>query len=114
MQGADESTGTNPTRKRPRPRSSGPFVNHDAAIEFLNSTINIECIRPEKVSSDVWKLDRMHALMGALGNPQESLEIVHIAGSKGKGSTCNMLEGMLQGCGYTTGVFTSQIGRAHV
>jgi dihydrofolate synthase/folylpolyglutamate synthase len=107
MQGADESTGTNPTRKRPRPRSSGPFVNHDAAIEFLNSSINIERIRPEKVSSDVWKLDRMHALMGALGNPQESLEIVHIAGSKGKGSTCNMLEGMLQGCGYTTGVFTS-------
>jgi dihydrofolate synthase/folylpolyglutamate synthase len=108
MQGADDSISTNnTTRKRSRPRSSGPFVNHDAAIEFLNSTINIERVRPDKVSSDVWKLDRMHALMGALGDPQETLEIVHIAGSKGKGSTCNMLEGMLKGCGYTTGVFTS-------
>jgi dihydrofolate synthase/folylpolyglutamate synthase len=82
-------------------------VNHEAAIAFLNSTINVERVRPDKVSSDVWKLDRMHALMRELGDPQNDLEIIHIAGSKGKGSTCNMLEGALQGCGYTTGVFTS-------
>ncbi len=106
MQGADQTSNNQP-RKRSKSRSSGPFVNHDAAIEFLNSTINIERVRPDKVSSDVWKLDRMSALMSALGDPQEALDIVHIAGSKGKGSTCNMLEGMLQGCGYTTGVFTS-------
>ncbi len=106
MHGATESN-NNSTRKRTKSRSTGPFVNHDAAIEFLNSTINIERVRPDKVSSDVWKLDRMRALMSVLGDPQDVLEIVHIAGSKGKGSTCNMLEGMLQGCGYTTGVFTS-------
>lgn len=82
-------------------------MNHEAAIEFLNSTVNVERVRPDKVSSEVWKLDRMAALMGTLGNPHAALQIVHIAGSKGKGSTCNMLEGMLQGCGYTTGVFTS-------
>ncbi|MFG0313734.1 MAG: hypothetical protein ACF8LL_06075, partial [Phycisphaerales bacterium] len=90
MHGASDSN-NNPTRKRARSRSTGPFVNHDAAIEFLNSTINIERVRPDKVSSEVWKLDRMHALMHELGDPQNSLEIVHIAGSKGKGSTCNML-----------------------
>lgn len=107
MHGSDESNNNTPPRKRPRSRSGGTFVNHEAAMEFLNSTINIERVRPDKVSSEVWKLDRMRALMSALGDPQDALEIVHIAGSKGKGSTCNMLEGMLQGCGYTTGVFTS-------
>lgn len=107
MHGSDESNNNTPPRKRARSRSGGTFVNHEAAMEFLNSTINIERVRPDKVSSEVWKLDRMRALMSALGDPQDALEIVHIAGSKGKGSTCNMLEGMLQGCGYTTGVFTS-------
>ncbi len=94
-------------RKRAASRGSGPFVNHDAAIAFLNSTVNIERVRPDKVSSEVWKLDRMRAIMRELGDPQNGLEIIHIAGSKGKGSACNMLEGALQGCGYTTGVFTS-------
>lgn len=103
---AETNHGSTP-RKRTASRGSGPFVNHDAAIKFLNSTINIERVRPDKISSEVWKLDRMRALMDELGNPQDGLEIIHIAGSKGKGSTCNMLEGALQGCGYTTGVFTS-------
>ncbi len=103
----DSDRGDQRRRKRTSSRASGPFVNHDAAMEFLNSTINVERVRPDKVSSEVWKLDRMHALMRELGNPQDDLQIVHIAGSKGKGSTCNMLEGALQGCNYTTGVFTS-------
>lgn len=104
-QGDDDHGGTQ--RKRTATRGSGPFVNHEAAIAFLNSTVNIERVRPEKISSEVWKLDRMRALMSALGDPQDGLQIIHVAGSKGKGSTCNMLEGALEGCGYTTGVFTS-------
>lgn len=107
MAGVSESDNGGKPRKRASSRASGLFVNHDAAIEFLNSTINIERVRPDKVTTEVWKLDRMRALMGALGNPQNGLQIIHIAGSKGKGSTCNMLDGALQGCGYTTGVFTS-------
>lgn len=93
--------------RRSGSRGASPFVNHEAAIAFLNATTNIERVRPDRIGSEVWKLDRMRALMSALGDPQEGLEIVHIAGSKGKGSVCNMLEGALEGCGYTTGVFTS-------
>lgn len=103
---ADSDQGGTP-RKRNTTRAGAAFVNHNAAIDFLNSTVNIERVRPDKVSSEVWKLDRMRALMGELGNPQDELQIIHIAGSKGKGSTCNMLESALQGCNYTTGVFTS-------
>jgi dihydrofolate synthase/folylpolyglutamate synthase len=107
MPAQEETKKNTRSRARTKSQSTGPFVDHHAAMEFLNSTINVERVRPDKVDSEVWKIDRMHALMRELGDPQDTIEIVHIAGSKGKGSTCNMLEGALQGCGYTTGVFTS-------
>src|SRR5207248_8568231 len=53
------------------------------------------------------KLDRMRTLLGLLGDPQEKLRIVHVAGSKGKGSTAAMLESVLRHAGYRTGLFTS-------
>jgi dihydrofolate synthase / folylpolyglutamate synthase len=94
-------------RKRTKRVERGAFVNHQAAIDFLDRQTNVERVRPDKVGSEVWKLDRTRALLAELGNPHEGLEIVHIAGSKGKGSVCNMLECTLEACGYTTGVFTS-------
>jgi dihydrofolate synthase/folylpolyglutamate synthase len=53
------------------------------------------------------KLDRMRALLQQLGNPQERLRIIHVAGSKGKGSTAAMLAAVLRQAGYRTGLFTS-------
>jgi len=94
-------------KKRSKREGRGAFVDHRAAIDFLESRVNIERIRPKKVDSEVWKLDRMGALLTHLDNPHDDLVIVHIAGSKGKGSVCNMLECSLEACGYTTGVFTS-------
>ncbi len=46
-------------------------------------------------------------MLTRLGNPQQGLRIVHIAGSKGKGSTALMLEAILQAAGWRTGLFTS-------
>jgi len=108
--GADASARRRQSSTRSKRRGNterGAFVNHQAAVEFLDSRINVERVRPEKVDSEVWKLDRMRALLEELDNPHEGLEIVHIAGSKGKGSVCNMLECTLEACGYTTGVYTS-------
>ncbi len=102
-----KSSSTTSTRKRGKRDDRGPFVNHQAAIEFLDSRINVERVQPEKVESEVWKLDRMRAVLEKLGNPHDDLQIIHIAGSKGKGSVCNLLECTLESCGYTTGVFTS-------
>lgn len=101
------TTPTQGTKKRSKRSERGAFVNHQSAVEFLESHMNVERLRPDKVESDVWKLDRMRALLEVLGNPHDGLEIVHIAGSKGKGSVCNMLECTLEACGYTTGIFTS-------
>lgn len=52
-------------------------------------------------------LRRMRRLMRALGDPQHSLRIVHVAGSKGKGSTCTLLAAGLSAAGFRTGLFCS-------
>src|SRR4051794_20142869 len=52
-------------------------------------------------------LDRMRELLARLGNPQDRLRIVHVAGTKGKGSTAAMLESIARAAGLRTGLFTS-------
>ena len=52
-------------------------------------------------------LSNMRALMEKLGNVQDSLRMVHVAGTNGKGSCCAMIERMLREAGYTTGMYTS-------
>ena len=52
-------------------------------------------------------LERMRELMNRLGNPQESLRFVHVAGTNGKGSTCALLASVLRQAGYRTGLYTS-------
>ena len=52
-------------------------------------------------------LHRIRPLMEKLGNPQDSLRFIHVAGTNGKGSTCAMLASVLQRAGYKTGLFTS-------
>jgi dihydrofolate synthase / folylpolyglutamate synthase len=51
---------------------------------------------------------RPHAVaLASSGNPQDRFRSVHVAGTKGKGSTCAMIAGMLQACGYKVGLYTS-------
>lgn len=52
-------------------------------------------------------LHRMKSLLGVLGNPQDSLKIVHIAGTNGKGSVSRYIYTMLQECGYKAGIYIS-------
>jgi dihydrofolate synthase/folylpolyglutamate synthase len=53
------------------------------------------------------KLDRMRQLLTRLGQPDAGLKIVHVAGTKGKGSTSAMIAAMLTAAGYRAGVFSS-------
>lgn len=53
------------------------------------------------------KLDRMRQLLTRLGQPDAGMKIVHVAGTKGKGSTAAMIAGMLTAAGFRTGLFTS-------
>ncbi|MEO5984472.1 MAG: folylpolyglutamate synthase/dihydrofolate synthase family protein [Ferruginibacter sp.] len=52
-------------------------------------------------------LDNIIALCNALGNPQNTLTSIHVAGTNGKGSTCHMLAAILQEAGFKTGLYTS-------
>ncbi len=71
---------------------------------FWYALINYEQRTP---SAEDLKLDRMRSLLARLGNPQRRLRILHVAGSKGKGSTAAMLAAVLRAGGYRTGLFTS-------
>ena len=52
-------------------------------------------------------LSRTRALLAAIGDPQDTLRFVHVAGTNGKGSTCAMTERILREAGYRTGLYTS-------
>ena len=52
-------------------------------------------------------LDRMRLILAALGDPQQNFKCVHIAGTKGKGSSAAMLESCLRAHNFRTGLFTS-------
>ncbi len=52
-------------------------------------------------------LDRILRFLKMLGNPQDSLRFIHVAGTNGKGSTCRMLSSVLTNAGYKTGLFIS-------
>ncbi len=52
-------------------------------------------------------LERMRQLLDEIGSPEQSLPIVHVAGTKGKGSTSAMIAAALSAAGYRTGLFTS-------
>ena len=64
------------------------------------------------IHSVVWKgsrpgLSRITELLKRLGNPQNGMRFIHIAGTNGKGSTSAMTEGVLRAAGYKTGLFVS-------
>ena len=58
-------------------------------------------------SGSVLGLDSIRALMEELGNVQDKLNIVHVAGTNGKGSVCAMASSVLKEAGYKVGTYTS-------
>lgn len=90
------------------PRKPAIFEGYDAALEHLKTRLNVEQMTPARVDvPQVFNLERMTALMAALDDPQKELKAIHVAGSKGKGSVCEMTAASLVGCGYTVGLYTS-------
>ncbi len=69
--------------------------------------MDVERMRVIRYDESTFKLDRMRALMEALGNPQKQVRLVHVAGTVGKGSTVAMIGSMLEARGYAVGQYTS-------
>lgn len=79
-------------------------MTSDQALAFWFGRVNYEQRSPRP--SDL-SLDRMHSLLELLDRPQDKFAIVHVAGTKGKGSTSAMLACVLKHAGLRTGLFTS-------
>ena len=73
-------------------------MNYDEALEYIHGVSWTFC-KPG--------LDRISSLCEALGNPQDSLKFVHVAGTNGKGSFCSMLTSVLTEAGLKVGLYTS-------
>lgn len=82
-------------------------LTYRQAIDYLMGRINYERLGAHQYSARDLKLDRMGSLLQVLGNPQDSLPAVHIAGTKGKGSTAMMTAAILTAAGYRVGLYTS-------
>lgn len=73
-------------------------MNYENSVKYIHSLL--------KFGMNLG-LERISALLNELGNPQEKLEFVHVAGTNGKGTTSTMLSGILCAAGKKTGLFTS-------
>ena len=73
-------------------------MNYLEAIEFIHSI---------PWANKKLGLDRIRKLLAAMGDPQKHLKFVHVAGTNGKGSICEMTTRVLEEAGYTVGVFVS-------
>lgn len=74
--------------------------------QYLDSFINHE-IHLDQVRTSSFKLDRVRQLLKGLGDPHKDLKVVHVAGSKGKGSICALISSILHNVGYKVGLYTS-------
>jgi dihydrofolate synthase/folylpolyglutamate synthase len=73
-------------------------MNYEQAIDYIHS-VNWTFCKPG--------LERIRVLCEALGNPQDKLTFIHVAGTNGKGSFCAMMDAVLRAEGYRVGLFTS-------
>jgi dihydrofolate synthase/folylpolyglutamate synthase len=101
--GGAGSSKTNPSEST-QPQQS---VGYGKALRFLATLSDYERLRIVRYNSDNFNLDRMRGLLRKIGNPQDQFRSVHVAGTKGKGSTCAMIAAMLEANGYKVGLYTS-------
>ncbi|MFN3704661.1 MAG: bifunctional folylpolyglutamate synthase/dihydrofolate synthase [Thermoflexales bacterium] len=84
-----------------------PQMQYRETLAYLYSLTNYERVPLSTQAYETIKIDRMHYLLDALGNPHKQYHIIHVAGTKGKGSTCAMLASCLQRIAPKVGLYTS-------
>lgn len=82
------------------------FTTFDQVKCYMERFTNLEK-QTDLYSSRTYRLDRMRLLMQRLGNPQDSYRTIHVAGSKGKGSTAALVANGLKALGHRVGLYMS-------
>lgn len=81
-------------------------MDYQAAVAYVLSLTNYERL-PLLHDRATWDLRRVQELLSLVGDPHVGPVTIHVAGSKGKGSTCALLASALTSSGYKTGLYTS-------
>ena len=80
---------------------------YQRSLDFIYSFIDISTTRNLRYSPDKFNLSRMYRVMALLGDPHLNYDIVHVAGTKGKGSICAMTASIMKEAGYKVGLYSS-------
>ena len=82
-------------------------MDYEAALAYIEAFIDYERSPDFSRQARLYNLNRISLLLKQLGNPHDRLRVIHIAGSKGKGSTAALVASVLTHAGYKIGLFTS-------
>lgn len=81
-------------------------MNYEDALAYIDTFINSERSPDFSRQARLYNLERISRLLAQLGDPHRRLKVIHVAGSKGKGSTAALVASILVHAGYKTGLFT--------
>ncbi|NSW51677.1 MAG: bifunctional folylpolyglutamate synthase/dihydrofolate synthase [Anaerolineae bacterium] len=87
-----------------------PETSHSefrSALDYLYSFIDYSRIKQSEAANGEFNLEQMKKFLAMLGNPEQHGKYIHVAGTKGKGSTASMVASILRAAGYHVGLFTS-------
>jgi dihydrofolate synthase / folylpolyglutamate synthase len=82
-------------------------ILYQKTLDYLYNFVDYSLTRAFRYSPDKFDLGRMRKLMESLGNPHQSYPIIHVAGTKGKGSVSVLCASALCAAGYRVGLYTS-------
>jgi dihydrofolate synthase/folylpolyglutamate synthase len=82
-------------------------LTYAEAVAFFEGLIDYERTVAGAAAVRLWNLDRVRTVLAAFGNPHQGIRCLHIAGTKGKGSTAAMAASILTAAGFRTGLYTS-------
>ena len=82
-------------------------IAYNKALDYLYAFVDYSLKHSSELAKAEFNLDRMFALMEELGNPHSTYPIIHVAGTKGKGSVSALCASALQAAGYKVGLYTS-------
>lgn len=82
-------------------------IDYQRTLDYLYSFVDYSLTKADRLAQENFDLSRMVELMHRLGNPHLAYPLIHVAGTKGKGSVTAMCSSILRAGGYRIGMYTS-------